>query len=43
MIALEPLFAIAIVVGAIHTQSFRLDTVLQRLGLRRPAASRGPG
>jgi formate hydrogenlyase subunit 4 len=28
MIALEPLFAIAIVVGAIHTQSFRLDTVL---------------
>jgi formate hydrogenlyase subunit 4 len=28
MIALEPLFAIAIVVGAIHTRSFRLDTVL---------------
>jgi len=28
MIALEPLFAIAIVVGAVHTQSFRLDTVL---------------
>lgn len=28
MIALEPLFAIAIVVGALHTQSFRLDTVL---------------
>ncbi len=28
MIALEPLFAIAIVVGAMHTQSFRLDTVL---------------
>jgi formate hydrogenlyase subunit 4 len=28
MIALEPLFAITIVVGAIHTQSFRLNTVL---------------
>jgi formate hydrogenlyase subunit 4 len=28
MITLEPLFAVAIVVGAIHTQSFRLDTVL---------------
>lgn len=28
MIALEPLFTIAIVVGAIHTQSLRLDTVL---------------
>src|SRR5208283_4115346 len=28
MIALEPLFAITIVIGAIHTQSFRLDTVL---------------
>jgi formate hydrogenlyase subunit 4 len=28
MIALEPLFAIAIVVGAVHTHSFRLDTVL---------------
>ena len=28
MIALEPLFAIAVVVGAVHTQSFRLDTVL---------------
>jgi formate hydrogenlyase subunit 4 len=28
MIALEPLFAIAIVVGAIHAQSFRLNTVL---------------
>ena len=28
MISLEPLFAIAIVVGAVHTQSFRLDTVL---------------
>ncbi len=28
MIALEPLFAIAIVVGAIHAGSFRLDTVL---------------
>jgi len=28
MIALEPLFAIAIVVGAVHTQSFRLDSVL---------------
>lgn len=28
MMALEPLFAVAIVVGAVHTQSFRLDTVL---------------
>ena len=28
MIALEPLLAIAIVVGAVHTRSFRLDTVL---------------
>jgi formate hydrogenlyase subunit 4 len=28
MIALEPLLAIAIVVGAVHTGSFRLDTVL---------------
>jgi len=28
MIALEPLFAIAIIIGAIHTQSFRLNTVL---------------
>ena len=28
MIALEPLFAIAIVVGALHTGSLRLDTVL---------------
>lgn len=28
MIALEPLFAIALLVGAIHAQSFRLDTVL---------------
>jgi len=28
MIALEPLFAIALVVGAVHTGSFRLDTVL---------------
>ena len=28
MIALEPLFAIAVVVGAVHTKSFRLDTVL---------------
>ncbi len=28
MIALEPLFVIAIITGAIHTQSFRLDTVL---------------
>ena len=28
MIALEPLFAIALIVGALHTQSFRLDTVL---------------
>jgi len=29
MIALEPLFAIALVVGALHTGSLRLDTVLQ--------------
>lgn len=28
MIALEPLLAIALVIGAIHTHSFRLDTVL---------------
>ena len=28
MIALEPLLAVAIIVGAIHTKSFRLDTVL---------------
>ena len=28
MIALEPLFAIAVVVGAVHAGSFRLDTVL---------------
>ncbi len=28
MIALEPLFAVTIVIGAVHTQSFRLDTVL---------------
>ncbi len=28
MIALEPLFAIALLVGAIHAQSFRLDAVL---------------
>jgi formate hydrogenlyase subunit 4 len=28
MIALEPLFAITLVIGAIHTQSFRVDTVL---------------
>ena len=28
MIALEPLLAVAIVTGAVHTQSFRLDTVL---------------
>ncbi len=28
MIALEPLFAIAIVVSALHSQSFRLDSVL---------------
>ena len=28
MIALEPLFAVAIVAGAIHTRSFQLDTVL---------------
>ncbi len=28
MIVLEPLFAITIVIGAIHTRSFRVDTVL---------------
>jgi len=28
MIALEPLFAVAIIIGAIHTRSFRLDIVL---------------
>jgi formate hydrogenlyase subunit 4 len=28
MIALEPLFAVAIIIGAIHTRSFRLDVVL---------------
>ena len=28
MIALEPLLAIALIVGAVHTGSFRLDTVL---------------
>jgi formate hydrogenlyase subunit 4 len=28
MIALEPLFAIALIVGAVHTGSFRLNTVL---------------
>jgi formate hydrogenlyase subunit 4 len=28
MIALEPLFAVSIIIGAIHTRSFRLDTVL---------------
>jgi len=28
MIALEPLLAIALVIGSLHTQSFRLDTVL---------------
>jgi formate hydrogenlyase subunit 4 len=28
MIALEPLFAIAIIVGSVHVQSLRLDTVL---------------
>jgi formate hydrogenlyase subunit 4 len=28
MIALEPLFAVAVMIGAVHTQSFRLDTVL---------------
>jgi formate hydrogenlyase subunit 4 len=28
MIALEPLFAVAIVIGAVHTGSFRLDAVL---------------
>jgi formate hydrogenlyase subunit 4 len=28
MIVLEPLFAVAIIIGAVHTRSFRLDTVL---------------
>src|ERR1035441_5944337 len=28
MIALEPLFAIALLIGAVHVQSFRLDAVL---------------
>ncbi|HTF99483.1 MAG TPA: complex I subunit 1 family protein [Nitrospirota bacterium] len=28
MIALEPIFAITIIIGALHTQSFSLDTVL---------------
>lgn len=28
MIMLEPLFTVAIIVGAVHAQSFRLDTVL---------------
>jgi len=28
MIALEPLFAVTIVIGAVHTQTFRLNTVL---------------
>ncbi len=28
MITLEPLFAVALIVGAVHTASFRLDTVL---------------
>ncbi|MGA2989641.1 MAG: complex I subunit 1 family protein [Candidatus Korobacteraceae bacterium] len=28
MIALEPLFVVAVIVGAMHTQSFRLDAVL---------------
>ena len=28
MIALEPLFAVAVIIGAIHTQSFRLDVAL---------------
>jgi formate hydrogenlyase subunit 4 len=28
MLTLEPLFAITIVIGALHTQSFRIDTVL---------------
>ncbi len=28
MITLEPLFAVAIVIGAVHRQSFRLDTIL---------------
>src|SRR5271157_3707361 len=29
MIALEPIFAIALVIGAVHAGSFRLDTVLR--------------
>lgn len=29
MMVLEPLFAVAIVIGAVHTHSFRLNTVLQ--------------
>ncbi len=29
MIALEPLFAIALLIGVLHTQSFRLDAVLK--------------
>jgi formate hydrogenlyase subunit 4 len=29
MIALEPLFAIAMVIGAVHTRTFQLDTILQ--------------
>ena len=33
MLTLEPLFAITIVIGALNTQSFRLDTVLERSGL----------
>jgi formate hydrogenlyase subunit 4 len=28
MIALEPIFAVTIVIGALHTRSFRLDTIL---------------
>jgi len=28
MITLEPLFAVTLIIGAVHTQSFRLDTVL---------------
>ncbi len=43
MIALEPLFAIALIVGAVHTRSFRLDAVLERLGLCRATAFHGRG
>ncbi len=42
MIVLEPLFAIAVVVGAMHAQSFRLDTVLHG-SVYAPADFRGQG